>query len=183
MFDLTYFLHPPWISCSLVLATKLNLPTIFNEHFFCVHGWQFPTVTQLHHQWKFEVYVQIFFPKNVIKIHIATKYLCGKCYKLEMRMRDSCGLLRNLMGPVWWCHFGILGFMGPDPGHRSTHGSLCHAVAVSHIQNRRRWAQMLAQGQPSSPKKKQRNLMQHRVCLMFKGIKSLKFKFTLELST
>ena len=45
-------------------------------------------------------------------------------------------------------------FAGSDLGHRSTHHSSSHAVAAFHIQNRGRWAQMLAQGQFSSSKKK-----------------------------
>ena len=40
--------------------------------------------------------------------------------------------------------------MGSHPGHGPTHCSLSHAVAVSHIQNRGRLAQTLAQ-QQSSP--------------------------------
>ena len=39
------------------------------------------------------------------------------------------------------------GLAGSDPGHRPTHCSSSHAVALSHIQNRGRLAQMLAQGQ------------------------------------
>ena len=39
-----------------------------------------------------------------------------------------------------------------DPGHRFTYHSSSHAVEVSHIENRGKLAQMLAQGQSSSPK-------------------------------
>ena len=49
-------------------------------------------------------------------------------------------------------------FAGSDLGHRSTHHSSSHAVAAFHIQNRGRWAQMLAQGQFSSTKKKERKV-------------------------
>ena len=48
------------------------------------------------------------------------------------------------------------GFAGSDPGHRATHCSSSHAVVASHIQNRGRVTQMLAQGQSSSPKKKKK---------------------------
>ena len=44
------------------------------------------------------------------------------------------------------------GFVGSDPGCGPTHHSSSHAVAASLIQNRGRLAQMLAQGQFSSPK-------------------------------
>ena len=44
--------------------------------------------------------------------------------------------------------------MGSDPRHRTAHRSPSHAVAASHIQNRGRWAQMLAQGQAPSRKKR-----------------------------
>ena len=44
-------------------------------------------------------------------------------------------------------HFGGLEFMGSDPGGRPTHHLSSHAVVVSHIQNRGRLAEMLAQGQ------------------------------------
>ena len=40
------------------------------------------------------------------------------------------------------------------PGRRPTHRSSSHAVVASHIQNRGRLAQMLAQGQSSSSKKR-----------------------------
>ena len=43
--------------------------------------------------------------------------------------------------------------MGLDPGRRPAHYLSSYAVAVSHIQNRGRLAQMLAQGQSSSRKK------------------------------
>ena len=44
--------------------------------------------------------------------------------------------------------------MDLDPRCRTTHCSSSHAVAVSHMQNRGRLAQMLAQSQSSSAKKK-----------------------------
>ena len=44
--------------------------------------------------------------------------------------------------------------MGLDPGCEPTHCSLSHAVVASHIQNRARLAQMLAQGQASLSKKR-----------------------------
>ena len=43
--------------------------------------------------------------------------------------------------------------MGSDPGHRPTHRSSSHAVAVSHIQNGGRWARMLTWQQSSSNKR------------------------------
>ena len=51
--------------------------------------------------------------------------------------------------------FGSLGFMGSDPRQRCTHLSSSNAVVVSHIPNRGRLAQMLAQRQWSSSKKKE----------------------------
>ena len=45
-------------------------------------------------------------------------------------------------------------FTGSDPGHGPTHSSSGHAVTASHIQSRGKWAQMLAQGQSSSPTEK-----------------------------
>ena len=50
--------------------------------------------------------------------------------------------------------FGGLEFMGLYSGHRPMHFSSSHAVAELHIQNRGRLAQMLAQGQSSSSKKR-----------------------------
>ena len=44
-----------------------------------------------------------------------------------------------------------------DPRCRPTHCSPSHVVVASHIQMRGRLAQMLAQGQSSSPKKRERN--------------------------
>ena len=55
-------------------------------------------------------------------------------------------------------HFGGLGFVGSDPGCGPTYRSSSHAVAASHIQNRWRLAQMLAQGQSSS-QQQQRKLI------------------------
>ena len=69
--------------------------------------------------------------------------------------------LKKRTGPAWWhssqicilC-IGGLRFTGSKPECRHTHRSSSHAVAASHIQNRERLAQMLAQGRSSSPKKK-----------------------------
>ena len=49
-------------------------------------------------------------------------------------------------------HFSGLGSQVQIPGV-DLHHSSSHAVAVTHIQNRGRWVQMLAQGQSSSGKK------------------------------
>ena len=64
------------------------------------------------------------------------------------------------MGQAWWHsdQVHMLDFSGPgwaclDPECGPTHCSSSHAVAECHIQNRERLAQMLAQGQSSSPKK------------------------------
>ena len=48
--------------------------------------------------------------------------------------------------------FSVLCFSGPgsDPGYGPPHRSSGHAVIVTHIQNRGRLAQMLAQGEYSS---------------------------------
>ena len=48
--------------------------------------------------------------------------------------------------------------MGSDPGHRPTHYLSNHAVVASHMQNRGRLAQMLAQEQSSSPERKQNKI-------------------------
>ena len=50
-------------------------------------------------------------------------------------------------------YFGGLGLV---PGHRATPLIGSHAVAVTHIQNRGRLAQMLAQGKSSSGKIKKK---------------------------
>ena len=57
-------------------------------------------------------------------------------------------------GQVLMPQFGGSAFTGSDPRHRPTHDSSRHAVEASHIQNRGRLAQMLAQHQSSSAKKK-----------------------------
>ena len=53
--------------------------------------------------------------------------------------------------------FGVLCFNSPGsvPGHGPTPLVGGHAVAVTHIQNRGRLAQMLAQGESSSSKKEE----------------------------
>ena len=67
----------------------------------------------------------------------------------------------TMLGPAsWysgWVHaicFGTPESVGSDPGCRPMHCSLSDAVAASHIQNGGGWAQMMAQGQSSSSKKK-----------------------------
>ena len=52
--------------------------------------------------------------------------------------------------------FGGLGFTALDPRCGPMHHSSNHAVAASHIQNRGRLAEMLAQGQSSSQKKRKK---------------------------
>ena len=71
-----------------------------------------------------------------------------------------------IRGLAWWCSgwVCVLCFsstrihefrfqVGP------THHSTSHAVVASHIQNRGRLAQMLAQGQSSSPRRKKINIL------------------------
>ena len=65
-------------------------------------------------------------------------------------------------GPAQWCdawvctlHFGSLGFASLDPRHGPAHCSSSHAVVASHMQNERRLAQMLGQGQSPSGKKRE----------------------------
>ena len=72
----------------------------------------------------------------------------------------SCKKMHHLRSsPVAeWLKFHLLcfsgpGFTGSDPGHGPA-PLTSHAVAVSHIQNRGRLAQVLAQGQSSSSKKR-----------------------------
>ena len=69
------------------------------------------------------------------------------------------------MGPApWhsgWVHalcFGGPGFWGLDPRCGPTHCSSSHAVVASHMQNRGRLAQMLAQGQSASLKEKKKRI-------------------------
>ena len=71
--------------------------------------------------------------------------------------------VKNILTEIFWglsqqhsglscvLRFGSLGFTGLDSGCGPTHHSSSHTVVASHIQNRGRWAQTLAQGQPSSP--------------------------------
>ena len=64
-----------------------------------------------------------------------------------------------VLGPAQWhsgwvcalC-FGSLGFARLDSGRGPKHRLSGHAVAASHMKNRRRWAWMSAQGQSSSAK-------------------------------
>ena len=104
--------------------------------------------------------------------------LCGKCRALDKEMLTSspalgqlswscragipaqaCGL-RNagswastvaqwLCAPLWWPRFAV---QIPGADLHTTPSS--HAVVASHLQNRGRLAQMLAQGQSSSSKKR-----------------------------
>ena len=71
------------------------------------------------------------------------------------------GLAQWHSGEVCTLRFRSLGFTGLDPRCRPTHCSSSHAVAASHIQNRGRLAQMLAQSQ-SSPRKKQKQNKKHQ---------------------
>lgn len=52
--------------------------------------------------------------------------------------------------------------MGSDPGHGPT-PLISHAVVASHVQNRGKWACMLAQGQSSSPKKEEEEEEEHSI--------------------
>ena len=54
-------------------------------------------------------------------------------------------------------HFSSPGFEGSDLGCGPAHCSSSQAAAATHIQNRGRLAQMLAQGQSSSPKEKKKD--------------------------
>ena len=65
-----------------------------------------------------------------------------------------------LEGPALWCSGQVWHTLlwqpsleGSDPGHRPT-PLISHAVAMTHIQNRGRLVQMLAQGKSSKGKKK-----------------------------
>ena len=60
--------------------------------------------------------------------------------------------------------------MALDAGQGPTHLSSGLAVVVSHIQNRGILAQMLAQGQSSSPKKIQKQVLVHFKILSLKWI-------------
>ena len=74
-------------------------------------------------------------------------------------------MLRGLPGGIGWVcglHFGGLGLASSDPACRPTHHSSHHAVAASHMQNRMRLAQMLAQGQSSSENKNKNQKQKER---------------------
>ena len=66
---------------------------------------------------------------------------------------------REQWWPAWWHNgwghvlcFSGLGFMASVPWHGPTHLSSRPALVASHIQDWGRLAQMLAQGQSTSPK-------------------------------
>ena len=82
------------------------------------------------------------FTKGMFTFHRLQKIKC-------LRKR----LARWRSGEVHALCFGSTGFTGSDPTCRPTHCSSSHAVAASHILNRRRVAHMLAQGQSSSNKR------------------------------
>ena len=60
-----------------------------------------------------------------------------------------------------------------DPGHGLTHHSSSRAVEATHIQNRGRLAQMLAQGQPSSSKKRGEKSWERKRKLWYLQIKTV----------
>ena len=62
---------------------------------------------------------------------------------------------------------GGLGFTGPNPGCGPTYHLSGHAVVASHIQSGGRLAQMLAQGQSSSPKRTLKNHHEIRLLSVF----------------
>ena len=69
---------------------------------------------------------------------------------------DAKNTSNGLVGIVvkFILHFGGPEFMDLDPRCRPTHHPSSYVVVVSYIQNRGRWAQMLAQQQFSSGKKR-----------------------------
>ena len=69
-------------------------------------------------------------------------------------LKMSQGLAQWFGGQVCMLHFSSPGFTGSNPGCGHAYCSSSHAVVVSHMQNRGRFAQMLAQWQSSSSKKK-----------------------------
>ena len=71
----------------------------------------------------------------------------GECMSKYKRLFWGLAWL-SLCAPLW-----RPGFAGLDPGHGPIHHSSSHAVVASHIQNRGRLSQTLAQGQSSSSKK------------------------------
>ena len=69
------------------------------------------------------------------------------------------GLAPWCSGQVWHTLLWQLGFTASDPG-RGPIPLVSHAVAATHVQNRGRLAQMLAQGASSLAKKKKTNRRQ-----------------------
>ena len=78
-----------------------------------------------------------------------------------MNRRDSLARTEQRKGQTHGLavKFGVLHYGGPGsvPGHGPTPLIGGHAVAATHIQNRGRLAQMLAQGKSSSAKNKEEN--------------------------
>ena len=79
---------------------------------------------------------------------------CGHSHLQIKKWRHWAG--RWSSGQVSMLCFGGLGFMSLDFGCGPTHHTSSQVVVLSSIQNRGRWAQMLAQGQSSSSKKKKK---------------------------
>ena len=71
-----------------------------------------------------------------------------------IKQTSISGPVRCHSGSVCALRFGSLGFMVSDYRCGPTHCSSSHAMVMSYIQNRGRLAQMLAQGQSSSRKKR-----------------------------
>ena len=74
-------------------------------------------------------------------------------YMLLKRKNTHRGLPSGIVIEFALC-FSSPGFAGSDPRQGHTHHSSNHAVVMSHIQNRERLAQMLAQQQSSLGEKR-----------------------------
>ena len=100
-----------------------------------------------------------------LSLHATNAVTCKNTSANTSHRIHSVLLLRKLLqGLVWWhsgevcvLWLGSPGFAGSGFGSwcRPAHWSSSHAVAVSHIKNRGRLAQILAQWQSSSSKKRQ----------------------------
>ena len=82
-------------------------------------------------------------------------------WRVDQKWLEGAGLVAQWLSshtPLHTLHFSSPGVVGSDPRRRSTHHSLSHAAVASYVQNRGRWAQMLAQGQSSSKKQNKTKL-------------------------
>ena len=98
-------------------------------------------------------------------------------YVHSMRLKTICRA-----GPVaQWLSLCIPlwrpGVCSSDPVHGPTHHSSSHAVAASYTQKRGRLAQLLAQGQSSSPKREKETKQNKIICEVVSLVPGTQYKF------